>query len=282
MPKNKPVKKDLSPILKDHMNSNQRSSVSREDYELTRQELFDLNIPFAVSVTNKYKMPSVSQDDLIQEALLGLYIAAQRYDYREDTKFISYARFWIENKLQRHIHDMGYDVRIPTSAWVNAFTKRNHNTSKKNPELIEQTKSICRPFISLEAPLHEDAADPLCLKDVYADDAPNGLDFSEHDSLVKSIKRYLNVIDDRHAYVLTRRFGLDGMEPGTLQEIGDEIGLSRERVRQMSEKAMDIVRLNMLGEFDDLYEYAEDFGLDTSNASLKFPTLCSHPRKKVH
>ncbi len=179
------------------------------------------NLKFVVSVAKRYQNRGVALADLINEGNLGLIRAAQRYDERKGIKFISYAVWWIRQAIVQALADQSRIIRVPVgSAWK-----------------VE----IARSHLSLDAPVG--GGDGARLLDYLPDElaaAPDEAPFENE--LTMCLQDALSRLQPRQARILRLHFGLDGRDPMTLEQIGELLGVTRERVRQLEEKALTQLR----------------------------------------
>ncbi len=223
----------------------------REALEL----LIKANLRFDVSVSKQYQNQGLSLPDLINEGNLGLIKAAERFDETRGFKFISYAVWWIRQSILQALAEQARIVRLPLNkiGSINkinkAFNKLEQEYQREptveevadlmetRPELIEDAMTFSSIHVSMDAPLRDEEANDMY--DVMLnEDSPSPDTELIDNSLRKEIERSLSTLGDREAEILRFYFGLNGYQPHTLEEIGDEFGLTRERVRQIKEKAI--------------------------------------------
>jgi RNA polymerase primary sigma factor len=217
--------------------------------------LINANLRFVVSVSKQYQNQGLSLPDLINEGNLGLIKAAQRFDETRGFKFISYAVWWIRQSILQALAEQARIVRLPLNK-IGSINKINKTFSKLEqefqreptideiaaileirPELIEDSLNVSNIHISMDAPLKDE--DSNTMYDVMLnDESPSPDKNLISGSLKKEIERSLSTLADREADILRYYFGLNNIQPHTLEEIGDEFGLTRERVRQIKEKAI--------------------------------------------
>lgn len=219
------------------------------------EKLTRANLRFVVSVAKQYQNQGLSLPDLINEGNLGLIKAAEKFDETRGFKFISYAVWWIRQSILQALAEQSRIVRLPLNQ-VGSLNKINKAFSKfeqeneRRPsaeelaehldipiEKIADTMKVSGRHISVDAPFVE--GEDNSLLDVMAnEDSPNADRSLMNESLSKEIERVLiNTLSDRERDIVKKFFGL-GMPEMTLEEIGDEFGLTRERVRQIKEKAI--------------------------------------------
>jgi RNA polymerase primary sigma factor len=217
------------------------------------------NLRFVVSVAKKYQNQGVSLADLINEGNLGLIRAAHKFDETKGIKFISYAVWWIRQAILQALAEQSRIVRVPLNR-AGALHRIGKRASLLRQELgreathaeiadgmdvsleeIAKTMSISQGHLSLDAPMS--AGEDSKLLDYLADTvnpSPDELTFEK--ALTEAIEESLSDLKEREARILRLYFGLDGSEPMTLEEIGELLGITRERVRQIKEKALSRLR----------------------------------------
>jgi RNA polymerase primary sigma factor len=213
------------------------------------------NLRFVVSVSKQYQNQGLSLPDLINEGNLGLIKAADRFDETRGFKFISYAVWWIRQSILQALAEQSRIVRLPLNK-IGSINKINKAFSKleqqyqreptidevaklmeTRPEMIEDSMNFSSIHVSMDAPLRNEEANNMY--DVMLnDDSPSPDNQLINSSLRKEIERSLSTLGEREAEILRCYFGLNGNHPHTLEEIGDEFGLTRERVCQIKEKAI--------------------------------------------
>jgi len=221
------------------------------------EKLTNANLRFVVSVAKQYQNQGLTLPDLINEGNLGLIKAAQRFDETRGFKFISYAVWWIRQSILQALAEQSRIVRLPLNkiGSVNkinkAFTKLEQEferppTSEEIAECLEMTLEEVQQSlrnsnkaISMDAPLSNDEASAGNMYEVYSsEDNPSPEDNLMSKSLGQEIERSLHSLTAREADVIRLYFGLKGESPLTLEEIGQRFDLTRERVRQIKEKAL--------------------------------------------
>jgi len=213
------------------------------------------NLRFVVSVSKQYQNQGLSLSDLINEGNLGLIKAAERFDETRGFKFISYAVWWIRQSVLQALAEQARIVRLPLNK-IGSISKINRAFSQLeqefqreptpeelasaldlNPIVIEDSLNLSGLHISMDAPLREDEDNTL-YDIMLNDDSPSADNELMINSLRKEIERSLSTLSEREAFVLRYFYGLHGFPILTLEEIGDKLNLTRERVRQIKEKAI--------------------------------------------
>jgi RNA polymerase primary sigma factor len=219
------------------------------------ETLIKANLRFVVSVAKQYQNQGLSLPDLINEGNMGLIKAAERFDETRGFKFISYAVWWIRQSILQALAEQARIVRLPLNK-IGSISKINKTFTlleqefQREPtneemaeilntstELIEDSLSISNTHMSMDAPVGDDESNSL-YDILLNNDSPSPDDELITGSLRKEIERSLATLGEREADILRYYFGLNGYPPYTLEEIGDEFGLTRERVRQIKEKAI--------------------------------------------
>ncbi|HEY5591462.1 MAG TPA: RNA polymerase sigma factor RpoD/SigA [Paludibacter sp.] len=228
---------------------------------LALEKLTRANLRFVVSVAKQYQNQGLSLPDLINEGNLGLIKAAEKFDETRGFKFISYAVWWIRQSILQALAEQSRIVRLPLNQ-VGSLNKINkafskfeqENERRPSPEelaevldipveKIADTMKVSGRHISVDAPFVE-GEDNSLLDVMINDDSPNADRALINESLSKEIERVLIfTLSDRERDIVKKFFGL-GIPEMTLEEIGDEFGLTRERVRQIKEKAIRKLRPN--------------------------------------
>ncbi|PEN09306.1 RNA polymerase subunit sigma [Longimonas halophila] len=238
---------------------------AEEEVELARRikqgdeealhELTRANLRFVVSVAKKYQGQGLSLSDLINEGNYGLIKAAKRFDETRGFKFISYAVWWIRQAILQALAEQSRVVRLPlnrigviskirkASARLQQEYERKPNIEELADELEIEPKKVREALqhtsrhLSVDAPFNEE--DDNSLLDVLPDDESDSPDDEMLGESVKiDIERALNLLEDREAEITRLYFGIGREHPLTLEEIGKRFGLTRERVRQIKEKAL--------------------------------------------
>ncbi len=227
----------------------------REGDQLALEKLTKANLRFVVSVAKQYQNQGLSLGDLINEGNLGLIKAAQRFDETRGFKFISYAVWWIRQSILQALAEQSRIVRLPLNrvGSLNKISKTFSELEQKferepSPDELAEvlevttaevvdTMKISGRHVSMDAPFVQGEENSLL--DVLENDLEEKPD-SElmNDSLRREVQRALSTLTQREADVITLYFGLNGEHSMTLEEIGEKFNLTRERVRQIKEKAI--------------------------------------------
>jgi len=217
------------------------------------------NLRFVVSVAKKYQNQGVSLSDLINEGNLGLIRAAHKFDETKGIKFISYAVWWIRQAILAALARQGRTVRVPlnrtadlsrivrTAEFLRQTLRREptpeeiSDATKLSLEVVQSLAALNTGDVRLDAPLDPDG-DRSLIERFIAEDLPDTEDQAMDRFLSDEIEQALNTLQRRDAKVLRLYFGLDGGREHTLEEIGGMLGVTRERVRQLRDRALKRLR----------------------------------------
>jgi RNA polymerase primary sigma factor len=227
----------------------------KQDCQDSLDKLVRSNLRFVVSVAKKYQNQGVSLADLINEGNLGLIRAAHKFDETKGIKFISYAVWWIRQAILQALAEQSRIVRVPLNraGTLHRIGKRSSALQQElgreptveeiaegmdiSEDEVAKTLSISQTHLSLDAPLTPGEDNKLL--DYLPDTQNPGPDDETFErALSESVEEVLSTLKEREAKILRLYFGLDGQEPKTLEEIGSMMGITRERVRQIKEKAL--------------------------------------------
>jgi RNA polymerase primary sigma factor len=224
------------------------------------EKLTKANLRFVVSVAKQYQNQGLSLSDLINEGNLGLIKAAQRFDETRGFKFISYAVWWIRQSILQALAEQSRIVRLPLNK-VGSLNKINMAFSELEQEYerepspeelaeqleisteeVETTLGVAARHVSMDAPFVEGEDNSLLdvLENTATPDTDAALEYRE--SLRREIERSLSTLTDRQCDVIKLYFGIGVEHPMSLEDIGDKFGLTRERVRQIKDKAINKLR----------------------------------------
>ena len=224
------------------------------------EKLTKANLRFVVSVAKQYQNQGLSLSDLINEGNLGLIKAAQRFDETRGFKFISYAVWWIRQSILQALAEQSRIVRLPLNK-VASLNKINRAFSELEQEYerepssdelaelleipseeVETTLGVAARHVSMDAPFVDGEDNSLLdiLENTKTPGTDTKLEYAE--SLRKEIERSLNTLTERQCDVIKLYFGIGVEHPMSLEDIGEKFGLTRERVRQIKDKAINKLR----------------------------------------
>jgi RNA polymerase primary sigma factor len=228
--------------------------IERGDLE-AKERMVNSNLRLVVSLAKKYQGHELSLLDLIQEGILGLIRAAEKFDWRRGYKFSTYATFWIRQAIQRGLANHGRTIRLPVH-----IGQRERKIAKAERELsvelgrtptdeelaeradislreLRETREFSRTVTSLERPVGSEGDTEL--GELLPSDAPEPVEEVEIGLRQQAVHRALENLSEQEQQVIRLRYGINGDEPTPLREAGRRLGLSPERVRRIEHKALE-------------------------------------------
>ena len=226
--------------------------------EIAKRKLVQANLRLVVSIAKKYIGQGVLFMDLVQEGSLGLIKAAEKFDYSKNFKFSTYATWWIKQTIIRAISNNSRTIRIPVHMtdkirkYKKIYTTLSFELGREptdieiaqklginSKQLLNIKKSIIKEPISLETPVTDD----LNIGDYIEDKTYRSPDTqTKNNVLKKSINQLLNNLPEREKRIISSRFGINGENPQTLEQLGFTMGYSKERIRQLQDDAIKKIR----------------------------------------
>ena len=262
-----------TPLLRREQEKELAKRIRKGD-EAALHDLVKANLRFVVSIAKQYVNQGLSLADLVNEGNLGLIKAAYRFDEKRGYKFISYAVWWIRQAMLQALAEQSRIVRLPlnragTLYRIGKVARQLDQELGRNPEVdeiakrlklphdeVRDTMQIANSHLSLDASFGNDQEENS-LVDYLADDNLEAPDEQTYvNALSDDMQKALDTLTDRERAILSLYFGLEGEEPLTLEEIGKRMNLTRERIRQIKEKAILRLRHNSRSKY--LKGYVQD------------------------
>lgn len=248
--------KDISPIaVLGYTQELELARAARDGDQHSREQMVRHNLRLVISIARRYRHRGLTLLDMVEEGNIGLMRAVDKYDPERGFRFSTYATWWVRQSIERAIMNQARNVRLPVhiikdvSQCLRHEAELSHRLGRR-PQRRELAEYLSRPLRELEELLncHEssyDSGDSLpdidgLDADLFVDEM-RGADPAQRQhnrSSCRTLRRWLAELSLRQRDVLVRRFGLDGYLAGTLEQVGADVGLTRERVRQIQIEAM--------------------------------------------
>lgn len=241
-------------------------ALAKKGNEQAKNKILEINLRLVIPTAKRFLRPGMELMDLIEEGNLGLLQAIEKFEPKRGYQFSTYAVYWIEQYIRKYIEEQSGPIKIPSHAWGNLkrwfrVWNKLREANGREPSLSEmaqaldltarQVKSVvdtlnaAKGVDSLTAIVHEE--EEMTLEDLISDDGkgnPHDVFSKKEDQ--KSIKQSMADLNERDRQVIIMRYGLDDNNPKTLGEVAEKLGLSRERVRQIEERAVNTLRREAL------------------------------------
>ena len=231
------------------------AKLAKEGNAHAKKQLIQAHLSLAANIAGKIQNPTMTYSDLLQEANLGLMIAADKFNYKLGYRFATYASWWIKQTVLKAISEQSNCVKVPVyvqeivSKYSKLNSKVNDINENKKFEKVSEKMNIApdklREYInafscklSLDEPLNNDGAKDLNLLDMLVDENSNATIFAETEELKENINSAVKELNEKERKVIIFRYGLNGKDKKTLNEIGDILGVTKECIRQTELRAL--------------------------------------------
>lgn len=259
-------------LLKSEEERNLGKLIKEQNSDMAKRKLIQANLRLVVSIAKKYIGQGVNFMDLVQEGSIGLIRAAEKFDYSKNFKFSTYATWWIKQSIIRAIANYSKSIRIPVHMsdkirkYKRIYNELSNSLGREptDNEILQKLgislsklqkikQSILVEPVSLETTITDD----LCLRDYIEDKTlQSPEDKVKQDCIKTDVPKLLNTLPEREKQVLANRYGLNSDKPKTLAQLGDKLGYSKERIRQIEEGA--ILKLRTNEKFTHFKDYIEN------------------------
>ena len=257
------MEKEAKISIEELKDINKNMVISEKETAAAKQEMIQANLRLVISIAKKYTNRGLQFLDLIQEGNIGLMKAVDKFEYRRGYKFSTYATWWIRQHIERSLMNQARTIRLPVHVVkeINLVLRALRHLALDDPHEaslekvallldrpladVQRILALNEHIASLDAPLDIDVAHSMV--EFIADDAPasdpeGSLERQQIETLVADS---LHVLSERQRHVIERRYGLNGCEMSTLESLAEELGLTRERVRQIQQEALRRLREHM-------------------------------------
>lgn len=238
--------------------------------EEAKKRLINANLKLVITIAKKaIHMSNLPMTDLIQEGNLGLMIAAEKFNYKLGYKFATYASWWIKQSMFKAISEQSHCMKIPVyiQETLSRFSKLKHQMERENncyvknedvakrmnisSDKIDLFLNAYSKTISIESSMENNNGKEMNIADILEDKKASATDNAEYEDLKTDILNVISTLKEREQQVVKMRYGLEGDEKKTLEEIGNIYGVTKECIRQTELRALKKMRFSVLGQYVD-------------------------------
>jgi len=220
----------------------QKTNISSKEREDLLKQLVLGNLRFVISVAKNFQNQGLDLPDLISEGNIGLIKAAEQFDPKRKIKFISYAVWWIRQSIMSSLNDNSRTIRIPSNIiQEQQKLKRLFFDEFENPEKLLEIPTLSIPkCVNLSTPINDEGDELIDIIVNHDSFSPESYVVNQ-DETKEQVKKLLGLLNEKERIIITKYFGLDGVECN-LEDLGEQFGCTKERIRQLKEKAMKKLR----------------------------------------